>query len=115
MISYLGGGDRRPLVAGAIGSGPAEPRRFADTFGMRSRRLFARSARKALAGSARACSRRRRATTTDTTATSTRRNANKISFIPLSPTDLRRVGAMQVVAAGQLVGDYSQSLHEFGR
>jgi len=91
-----------------------EPRRFADTFGMRSRRLFARWARKALARSARACSRRRRTTTTDTTTIMTRRTANKISFIPYSPIELRSVDVIQVVPAGQLVGDHMQSLQEFG-
>ena len=84
-MTNLGGADQRRSESGAGGSGPIEPRRFADTFGMRSRRLFSRSARKALARSARACSRRRRATTTDTTAIITRRNVNKISFIPQSP------------------------------
>jgi hypothetical protein len=115
MTQLLGGADQRWSESGAGGSGPVEPWRFADTCGMASRRLFARSARKALARSARASSRRRRATTTDATAIITRRNVNKISFIPQSPTELRRYASIQVVAAGQLVGDHSQSLHEFGR
>jgi len=115
MTSYFGGAERPPLEAGAIGSEPAEPRRFADTFGMRSRRLFDRSARKALARSARACSLRRRAATADTTAIITGRAVNKIRFIPQSPAASRPYAVIQVVAAGPLVGDQSQSAHEFGR
>jgi hypothetical protein len=42
MTQLLGGADQRWLESGAGSSGPVEPRRFADTFGMRSRRLFAR-------------------------------------------------------------------------
>jgi hypothetical protein len=90
MTDYFDGAERPPLEAGATGSEPVEPRRFADTFGMRSRRLFARSVRKALARSARACSRRRRAATTDTTAIITGRAVNKIRFISQSPAALRR-------------------------
>ncbi len=72
-----------------VGSG-LEPQRFADTCGMRCRRAFNRSARKALASSARRCSRRRRNTPADTTAIITRRNINRIRCIPLTPTELRR-------------------------
>jgi hypothetical protein len=74
----LNGGGRE---IGAVGSG-LEPQRFADTCGMRIRRAFNRSARKALARSARRWSRRRRSTPTDTNAISTGRKINRIRCIP---------------------------------
>lgn len=74
----LNGGGRE---IGGVRSG-LEPQRFADTCGMRIRRAFNRSARKALAHSARRWSRRRRSTPTDTNAISTGREVNKIKCIP---------------------------------
>jgi hypothetical protein len=73
MTVYFDGAERPPLEAGATGSEPVEPCRFAD------------------------------------------RAVNKIRFIPQSPAALRRYAVIQVVAAGPLVHDQSQSAHEFGR
>jgi hypothetical protein len=74
----IGGGRE----AFAIGSGPVEPHRFADTWGTSCLRAFDRSTRDTLARSARRCSRRRRRTVTDITATIARSNANNIRVIP---------------------------------
>jgi hypothetical protein len=58
FVLYENEVDDRPCLireTGKVCVAPVEPHRFADTFGMRSRRAFNRSARKALARSVRRC------------------------------------------------------------
>lgn len=81
---------------GMVCVAPVEPRRFADTFGMHSRRAFNRCARTALARSARRCSRRRRDTLTDPWQSLPGESSTELA----SPTELRRGAAIRVVATG---------------